>query len=938
MRIWSGSAVLYRRCFFAASGAILAAVFVPLSNLYANNITEATAAADAVADIGDARVEFAALNDPVTSNNPAIHHNKKRELPLFSKLREAGNHYMPISETNPTGWLNDSPYLQRRLINRLNRQASRLERQRRISGDLPPVPKFEPAQLNLFDKQLRRVGQAESVTILFPEENRIEAVTKNQKQNNITIEENAKTSIESAADKRLPETVPETLPEIATTKISAPVSAKENKIGSDAIERNIAQDKDMRIEQLSASEHDDVSPHRQSIMLRQVIMQPLDGSTKPKIMESEISADIVSDIAVSADEQDITSVVAQNEADANSVVQNIPAKESALAVKPTKGIQQNNQNHENNNIAPNTAAAITANITAVEEQPKDTAIDNGNISSQHIANSASGYDDMLPDTQIKPPRKLSLIAEQLPVEMLVSTVTNEEEAGGNIISTTSEEIFSKEKVNSPEYTEITVLTQQKQPDNMEILSENKIANNNLVIDSTDVGTEQDKNANTNITADIVNQAENISGNINQADINQTENKHAEFPPDDSQEVPKEQKTIVHGENDDSNIKPDAVVASSSMQPLVQLITTDSPTEAVTETMKTAETARTEETTENIANEMQLSVQEQALIAKLNDSQPSPTPEIASEHTVSEHTEAKDSQPINWLAAGVSDMPASMAAIAAARSYQEIGINPTIDTDNTNINPMTRYLLRHLPEDVASPEPKQPKDNVVIARAKIESLDISDPEVKTHEDVGITIQVKKQHFRINDYLEHAYESLMHDDYGLAIQYYNAILAKNPNQIDALFGLAATYHRSGDLEAAREFYGKVLSLEPDNLETLNNLLVLASQESPEDALQELALLESKNPHYDPIPAQMAAIYGHMQRFDDAIDKMRRAIQLAPNNMTYRYNMAVLLDNAGYKKQAISIYNDLKKSYLNGEKIPADINTIQERLTFLLSNMSG
>jgi Tfp pilus assembly protein PilF len=163
-------------------------------------------------------------------------------------------------------------------------------------------------------------------------------------------------------------------------------------------------------------------------------------------------------------------------------------------------------------------------------------------------------------------------------------------------------------------------------------------------------------------------------------------------------------------------------------------------------------------------------------------------------------------------------------------------------------------------------------------------------------------------------------------------YKEILEKDPNNKDALFGLATAYHKNSQFDQARDIYTKILEKDHNNKEVLNNFLVLVSEEAPEDALIELQKLERINSDFSPIPAQIAMIYLKMNNPQKAERYLRRAVILSPDNITYKYNLAITSDRLENHRQAIRLYRQIVEAVQNGAVIPGSIENIQERLTFL------
>jgi Flp pilus assembly protein TadD len=249
------------------------------------------------------------------------------------------------------------------------------------------------------------------------------------------------------------------------------------------------------------------------------------------------------------------------------------------------------------------------------------------------------------------------------------------------------------------------------------------------------------------------------------------------------------------------------------------------------------------------------------------------------------------------------------------------------------------LLKRVPSHIDSPKNKD-KQRVDIEREALTNSVFS--ELKSSQDlaedadaVGMTIDVKRPSLDVSYELERAYNAIASGQTDIARESYIRVLASEPKNIQALFGMGALLHRAGDLNGARSYYAKVLEQDPDNRDTLNNFLSLVAEEAPEQALSKLKDLESKNPDFSPIPAQISFIYQKTKNMQLAAQYMMKALSLAPNNMTYKYNLAILLDRQGARQDAASFYQELVDAYLRGESVPGNIASIQERLTFIRSN---
>ena len=260
-------------------------------------------------------------------------------------------------------------------------------------------------------------------------------------------------------------------------------------------------------------------------------------------------------------------------------------------------------------------------------------------------------------------------------------------------------------------------------------------------------------------------------------------------------------------------------------------------------------------------------------------------------------------------------------------------NPAdVRTQPNTLSPQDKKIIDSLPPEVhkksVTPDP------IRMNHERQNTLE-SDDQVKKHNGIGIQISVREPKVNINKLLDNAYNELLAGDQENAIQSYRQVLDSQPSNKLALFGLATTYHRAGMLPEARALYGKLLAVDPYNFEGLNNYLVLLSDENPEEAIAELGKLEKTHPGFSPIPAQQAIIYEKTGDYVHAAEKMNTAINLSPENLKYRYNMAIILDKMGDWPAAAGFYQDLINASDRGEKIAANPEEIQQRLTFILSN---
>lgn len=247
---------------------------------------------------------------------------------------------------------------------------------------------------------------------------------------------------------------------------------------------------------------------------------------------------------------------------------------------------------------------------------------------------------------------------------------------------------------------------------------------------------------------------------------------------------------------------------------------------------------------------------------------------------------------------------------------------------------SRDILAKTPSGIDSKTVMRTPEPVIIRRVDPNAGLMPDGGVRTHEEIGLKIEVRKADVNIHHYLEQGYENLLSGRMAIAAGFYEQALEAEPKNEMALFGLATTYQRMNHFEEARELYGKLLGINPTHREALNNFMVLVSKESPQAAIEELEKLETENPDFSPIPAQLGIIYKKLGNNEMASQKLARALALSPDNISYKYNLAITLDSMGRHTQAADLYIELVEDYNDGANLPGDPVAIKNRAIYLRS----
>ena len=162
------------------------------------------------------------------------------------------------------------------------------------------------------------------------------------------------------------------------------------------------------------------------------------------------------------------------------------------------------------------------------------------------------------------------------------------------------------------------------------------------------------------------------------------------------------------------------------------------------------------------------------------------------------------------------------------------------------------------------------------------------------------------------------------YESALHIYDGLYASNKRDPNTLMGRAVALQRLGRDDEAISAYEELLDARPANVEAQVNMQGLLSRRYPAVARRNLLDLMQDNPGNVGIAAQLAVVEAQMGRYNDAIRYLGIAASIEPHNAGHVYNMAVIADRAGDKKQAVRYYEEaleVDTLYGSGRTIPRE-----------------
>jgi len=171
------------------------------------------------------------------------------------------------------------------------------------------------------------------------------------------------------------------------------------------------------------------------------------------------------------------------------------------------------------------------------------------------------------------------------------------------------------------------------------------------------------------------------------------------------------------------------------------------------------------------------------------------------------------------------------------------------------------------------------------------------------------------------------------YAAALDLFENLYKKTPNSRPVLMGLAVAQQNNGFTESAIATYEELLALDPNNIDATVNMLGLMKRRYPAVAFRRLKDLWESNAENPAIAAQLGLTSAATGNTRDAIRYLGIAASLEPSNASHFYNMAVLSDRAGARKDAVDLYQralEVDVTHGGGKTVPRE--EIYDRLAFL------
>ncbi len=230
-------------------------------------------------------------------------------------------------------------------------------------------------------------------------------------------------------------------------------------------------------------------------------------------------------------------------------------------------------------------------------------------------------------------------------------------------------------------------------------------------------------------------------------------------------------------------------------------------------------------------------------------------------------------------------------------------------------PVGELTLGPEPEEIVAPMPAEPapmapqSTEALLASADAQisealgALPMMEPGAIRSS--GVKLSRRSVSRQVSPRVMSAYNAFLAGDLPSAERDYRVALAAEPNNRDALLGLAAIAVRKQRWPVAAEIYRQLLRLDPRDSVAQSALIALQGNLDPSEGESRLKLMIEREPDADYLHFSLGNLYASQARWADAQNAYFSAYRLDSDNPDYAYNLAVGLDHLSKSRAALEYY---------------------------------
>ena len=195
----------------------------------------------------------------------------------------------------------------------------------------------------------------------------------------------------------------------------------------------------------------------------------------------------------------------------------------------------------------------------------------------------------------------------------------------------------------------------------------------------------------------------------------------------------------------------------------------------------------------------------------------------------------------------------------------------------------------------------------------------------------SVQRAEKRDPVSEALERGWLAYQGRDYQKSKLEYEKVLDKEPNNPDALLGIAAVALQQQDIDTAREIYLQLLERDPRDPHAHAGLANIAQTEGASLSESKLKQLIEHRPDDAHLQFALGTLYVQKKSWPEAQQAFFNAWKSDTGNPDYAYNLAVSLDHLGKHSEAKAFYEDSLK-LAAGKHISFSPDAVKNRLAYL------
>lgn len=222
-----------------------------------------------------------------------------------------------------------------------------------------------------------------------------------------------------------------------------------------------------------------------------------------------------------------------------------------------------------------------------------------------------------------------------------------------------------------------------------------------------------------------------------------------------------------------------------------------------------------------------------------------------------------------------------------------------------------------------------------ARAKSSENELSDkaakPSLSQQADKMFSVQRAEKRDPVSEALERGWMAYQNKDYASSKREYKKVLESEPNNHDALLGIAAVSLQQDEVGTARVIYIKLLERDPRDPHAHAGLANIAQTDGANLSESKLKQLIEYRPDDAHLQFALGNVYVKKKSWPEAQQAFFNAWKADNSNADYAYNLAVSLDQIGKHREARAYYEDSLK-LAAGKNISFSTDAVKNRLAYL------